>query len=225
MGLTLYAGPLSRLYAEREGASAHGAGAPGFTDGSRAALASFQRLIDGWMARIAEDLGDAGLWWRETPDAPVHVVVPGWPAFAALLLWAAYDETPGAPRPDWVTAESWAEDQVLFAAQARAEASTAPHLLLNERLWLPTGVPAVFEAPSPSGQQVVIGSVDGLLADLDAINQRTWRADEATARAWAGAHISPSGGPFEALARTGWAVTREVAAFAARERMPIVAEG
>ena len=76
----------------------------------------------------------------------------------------------------------------------------------------------MFKAPTPSGAQLVMGRVAGLVEELHTLNQRTLRfsSEQLTAAAQAG----PPGvdAPLEAMAPFGLAVLTATAEFAAHHQ-------
>lgn len=172
-----------------------------------------------WMNQEV-DLLDGVLDWPEERDVPYYTDKPTWQAWGALQLWAAYEEHRGLERPASMP-EAWVDDPAYQASQDEEFESRYPHLLFGVQVWLPVRMEGVFDAPDAYGDDFRYGSVPELLEELEELNARTWRADDAALRTWREAGPDRDGG-LEALARFGLAVTLPLARRAMEFGLPML---
>jgi len=197
LDLDLYVGTLTRYY---------GSDGQAPDDDTRLSVLMWR---DSLSLALEEHLEDP-LDWDESAAAPHFTAELGWQAYSALLLWAAYAEHPELPRPEAATAE-WEADPAYRASNAEGLASHYGQLLYGPELWLPCSFGFTFHAEDVCGDQVTIGSSVALLAELQALNAATLRAETATRAAWL--HAGPPQGEasLERWARYGLAVFLEQA--------------
>jgi hypothetical protein len=133
------------------------------------------------------------------------------------VLWAAYNEEPGAKRLE--TAEGWEKDAVYLASAANKH-SRYRHLIANTEIWLPFDFDAPIETAAIVGDRVVVGSSVRLLAELRELNSRTWNANNTQISQWRrdGAEY---GAPLETSARFGFSVFHELTNIAVTRRLPM----
>lgn len=210
MDLNLYVGTLSRYYGGPGSAPDHDARLSVLVWRDRLSLALQQHL---------DDLLD----WDESPTAPYFSTALGWEGYSALLLWAAYAEHPELPRPEAATAE-WEADPAFRASNAEGFASRYGHLLYGPELWLPCSFGFTFRVEDAAGEQVTIGSSVALLAELQALNVATLRADTPTRAAWLQAGPPQGEANLESWARYGLAVFLEQAARSVNYELPMKLE-
>lgn len=182
-----------------------------------------QRVL-AWRAWMNEevDLLEEPLDWPEERDIPYVTDKPTLEGFAALQLWAAYAEQPKLKRPS-VLPEDWAADPALAASNDDDYQSRYPQLLYAVDIWLPVPVGEVFDAIDIDEDDCRFGSVPALVAELEALNADTWRADDTTLELWRAAGLSP-GADLETLARFGFASFLRVARRAEELGLPMLVE-
>ena len=105
-----------------------------------------------------------------------------WPAYGALMLWAAYDEHPDLMPPS-IDYENWQSDP----AYRKVDPRTARYAQLYDpvSIWLPGPGKFAFVIPTLEEKDTVAGFTSALLAQLRELNDRTWkvelhRADDVT---------------------------------------------
>jgi len=126
----------------------------------------------------------------------------------------------GSAYPKTLPAD-WEKDAAL---NRRLRARTKPRYahLYGCEVWLPHEVKDTFEAPSPGGKRVRMGSVFDLLRNLETLNDRTFNGSAEDKRRWAADMPNGEDVGFEPKAKTGLAIMLELAAAAARERLPML---
>lgn len=212
MGLDVYVGSLTRYYA-RDWATitqqaGMAAGIPVFVvRGERPEVfrdpARVGPTVREWMTRLSGDLGEqlpAPLDWNETAQAPYFTDKPDSDCYAALLIWAALSE-----RQDAGQAGRLFDDLAYRVTTEDAFKTRYPSLLWRTQIWLPIQTPLVFVAPGPGGETARFGSVHALKDELAALNERTWKADEAEIRRWRRASFAGPP-PLETGARFAFAI-------------------
>ncbi len=166
------------------GARVEGPGqGPQITDADRRRVA---KDIAKWRKRLDRHLkgriqGD--FEWDENPTGPYFTDKPGWEAYRALALWAAYDEHPNLPRPT-TSVEDWTTDPAWQASAAKGFLTQYEQLVNGSEIWLPNDFAFTFEVRELGGRKVTIGSSHALLRNLKRLNERTWRADASTLEQW-----------------------------------------
>ena len=230
VGLDLYAGPVSRYVAGDWKTIIQQAGE---ASGNRVVIVRrdpAERPVTAadvatWRAGLIASMGLAEEW-QENPGDDYYTDKPDWYGYGAVILLAAYDEQPqlaaGAEIRRFLGRSTVAaveparfHEAPAFKAAIQSPARF-PTLLLGAQWCLPlAGGPAVFTAPTPSGTQLVMGRVAGLVEELHTLNQRTLRLSSEQLRA--AAHAGPPGvdAPVEAMAPFGLAVLTATAEFAA----------
>jgi len=238
MGLDIYVGSLSRYYAhdwetviQRQGREQ---GIPvviqraNETEDAVTDPATIRELTLTWRFAMSAHLRQAGvieqdLEWSEDPQTPYFTDKPG-ECFAALQVLAAYEERGkplfGATFPKTLDPQ-WQQDSVW---KGRVKATLAPRYshLYGIEFWLPADFSKTFEAPSPAGKRVWMGSVFHLLRQLEMLNERTYMGAPAELAHWRLEMPVGTDANFEPRAKTGMAIMLELASAAARERLPIV---
>ena len=162
MALDVYVGSLTRYYAgdwesiadekgkrtpprPRTGSARAGAGRAVRASGKdseriRKAVLTWR---DGMKGALRKHLAEP-FDWAETTEAPWFTGRPGWDGFGSLVLWAAYAEQPGLPRPAALP-EEWDDDPALVRSNADGFRSRYSHLVRNVELWLPCAFDFTFE--------------------------------------------------------------------------------
>lgn len=174
------------------------------------------RAIERWRRRLEREL-ETSLIWNEDPDVTYFTDKPAWDCYGALVLWAAYDEFPNAPR--LATGEQWTDD-VAYQAARLNPALHYKHLMSDTELWLPADFAEPLSTKSVQGDTVTVGSSIRLLAELEELNRRTWAATAATIAQWR-TDGAGHGAPLEVSARFGFAVFYELANESVRRLLPM----
>jgi len=186
-------------------------------------------LILTWRSAMSHHLRQAGviqgeLDWSEDPLTLYFTDKPGTDCYGALHLLAAHEEEGkplfGSAYPSTLRAD-WEKDPAL---KGRLRARTKPRYahLYGCEIWLPHEIKDTFEAPSPGGKRVRMGSVFDLLRNLETLNERTFNGSGEERKRWAADMPSGADVGFEPKAKTGLAIRLELAAAAARERLPML---
>jgi hypothetical protein len=116
--------------------------------------------------------------WPESNNGVYFTDKPGWTAYAALQLWAAHEEHPEFEAPA-TGLESIATDPA-FELSSDEHAVTRYPNLLRSNFWLPGEYSFTSRGQAPTRNDVTFGFSTALVKELDELNARTWRADEAT---------------------------------------------
>jgi hypothetical protein len=180
-------------------------------------------LVDAWRSQLASQLRPravVALDWPEDFETPYVTDKPAWDCYAALLLWAAYDEHPDVGRLQ-VAPEDWTTDAAFRRSTDPGFTSRYAQLLNDTELWLPAEFGFTFTAPSALGKAIGIGSSPTLLAQLNELNRRTWAADESTLAGWRW-EGADHGAPLEISARLAFSVIHSLASAAVQHRLPML---
>lgn len=195
MGLDLYAGTLTRYYAQnwktavQQWAEQNGYQFQKLTpDGGPAAEekpdpALVRQDIEAWRDAVVngvmpENRRDA---WPEDNEKPYYTDKPDWDAYGALLLYGA-SRIFDAPLPPTVK-KGWQFDSHPLIQRARQEALNWS-LFSGAEWWLPLEGCFYFQCDTPAGNETVISTTDTLLEDLNRLNDFQWRADADTVLSW-----------------------------------------
>jgi hypothetical protein len=174
------------------------------------------RDVARWQAELSRRAGVA-VTWDDDPRREYFTDKPAWDCYGALLLWAAYEERGATKYPE--TAEKWDENPI-FASLAGKADSKYCQLLANTEIWVPAEIHLPIAASTLAGDTAVVGSVGDLADQLRALNEASWKADEATISQWR-QEGADYGAPLEQSARFGFAVFSQLAALAVQHRLPM----
>jgi hypothetical protein len=176
--------------------SAWGGGASRTRGGAAAAQPrSIAEDVASWRAylneRVAGEVSQP-LDWDESAAAPYFTDKPGWDGYACLLLLAAHDEHPELPRPTHAT-DDWSGDPA-WKLISRDDFATSRYThVVSPSIWLPCEFDRVFPADDIAGEEeVTIGSSVVLLAQLRALNERTYQGSMHALAEWLEAGPDPS---------------------------------
>ena len=239
MGLDVYVGPLARylvgdwLTIVQQAGAANGTEvqihrAPPQPDDAITDPAQVLQVVEQWRAVLTHAVG-AEATWPEGRDLPYFTDKPGWEGYGGLVLLAAYEERPDLrPRARGFLGLRGRRDStskysraVAYRA-ASAKPSRYPTLLAGAEWWLPiTAGPGVFLAAPPGGPQVLMGTVDQLVAELEDLAMRT-RLDDARLAESLEAGPPPSEYDVEEAGRFGLAVFLTLARQATANRQPLL---
>ena len=231
MGLDVYVGSLTRYYS---GAwetvvqqAARQAGMPvrlerqqplADTRDPEVIRAAVLRWRDAMSSALGKHL-NGPLDWDESESAPYFTDKPAWDCYSALLLWAAYEENPDLRCPEEAV-EDWAKDPAFQRSTAQSFRTRYPHLLHNTELWLPCAFPFTFVTQDAGGNKVGMGSSIALLAELRALNDRTWRSNSDLLQRWR-TQGTDHGAPLETGARFAFSIMLALAEHSVQHRIPM----
>jgi hypothetical protein len=188
----------------------------------RADPAEVSNAIARWQQALTQGLGSnlrEPISWRETSDAPYFTDRPGYPGYAALVLWAAYADKRDVAVPSALP-EDWYNDSVWKAA-CEKESGTPYRQVLQPEYWLPSEFAFCFKGPSPVNQPAWIGSSLALTRQLEALNAATFAASEADLDHYrTGEFDAPS--QLEHAARFTLAVFLDLARKSVEHRLPML---
>jgi hypothetical protein len=159
------------------------------------------------------------LAWVEDPAAPYFTDRPGHDAFAALILWAAYDEQPSLRVPTR-TPSDYGKDPAYVASNAEGFRSRYGQLLHEVEIWLPATFSFTFRGAHLGQGDVGLGSTHGLLEQLHELNDRTWRLKPGDLGAILQAGVE-RGAPLDAAARFGYSIVEKLAGVAVEVHLPM----
>lgn len=183
-----------------------------------------ERAVAQWQEMFVRAFGEAARW-RDTADVPYQTDKPNWDGYGAVLVLAACQEqphlTPGTTTE--VAGRSITNPPLLAAnfqdGQVFKIAATAPNLfpvLLKGAEWclpVPADTP-LFDAPTPNGTEVLMGSLAAFVDELRALNERTLRLSPADLKAVRAAGPPDPNGLWEDAAPFGLSILLELAEFA-----------
>lgn len=202
---SVFAGPLSRFYAQGGGDAARlRVGVEAWCADLRASVAQkvATQLVwdEGSASALSWDLGEAG--------------------WLALRLFAFYAERSDLEMPDTVPALLELDPDWRAASDGKFAKSLYGQLLAC-RMWLPGEFPVTMRAPLPDGESAEIGSLVVLMDQLRWLNQRTFQADQDQFAGWL---VLPAvaGGELINAARRGLAGLWAAVEAATRARVPVV---
>ena len=209
MGLDLYAGTLTRYYANnwksaaRQWAEANGLSFSRITpDGEiiaeeEVSADEVQCAVEEWRDQILAAVTAPGkkpyAAWQEDNEKPYYTDKPDWDAFGALLLVAACYFY-GEPIPETVS-KGWDFEEHPLIKRLSQEPENIWSLFCDTIMWLPLPDSFLFHAPRPTGDQATIATTAALRLELERLNELAWHADENTVRDW----IKSEGYPVEGV--------------------------
>jgi hypothetical protein len=247
VGLDIYVGPLTRYYSFDWETIVQQAGREQGMEVEILRPPGFQKpeprdVIEG-VATWRKALGDAvgvPMRWDESLSGAYETDKPDWDGYQAVRFLALHDEFPDLPTPtsiDTRTIDKEPLERRFGEVYARRNQSTvgrllgrkppeptAPPLYVNihtPELWLPVVLDGVINTTGPAGRDMTIGSVDGLVAELEQVNDSTVRMDQ-TALDAARTAGPPEDGEFDPLARFGLAVVLALARIAKERSQPMI---
>lgn len=208
MGLDLYAGTLTRYYAKnwktstQQWAEANGFGYQKIetNENNHEALSSkeIQNIVSHWrdsvLNAIAPSVGECQPW-EENNEAEYFTVKPDWPAYGALILYAAA-KVYGEPYPATVS-KGWNYEEEPLIQRARTDEQLGWSLFKGAEWWLPLEHPLMLVGETPVGDRIPMASSGALLLELLRINELGWKADEDTVLGWEKTEGYPADGTAE----------------------------
>lgn len=181
-----------------------------------------QKRIRDWRDRMTTELGEwlsAPLAWDET-ERQHAVATPGAKCWVALLLWAAYAEFSEEPPAVLGTLNDAESNPIFHRFGQLPTPSRFRQIVHNIDYWLPAPFDTVLKSTGPLGDPAYIGSSPTLLAQLEALNEETWKADRTTIQTWSEAG-EPTDGMLESQARYAFAELLLAAQYSCDNQMPM----
>lgn len=195
MGLDLYTGTLTRYYAHnwktenQQWAEAHNFGyrkvTPETEPEETMSVEEIRQAIETWRDNLLSAIRDHGTPvepWSEDNERPYYTSKPDWPAFEALLLYAACRSLE-EPLPEKFGKEAQFEDFEI-AQRAYDDPKLNWSLFTGAICWLPLEAGFVLNEEMPTGDKAVISTTWCLLKELEKINSFGWNADDETIDKW-----------------------------------------
>ncbi len=182
--------------------------------------AAARQEIENWRRSLNEALGarlQAPLDWPEDEDGTYFTDKPGWDAYRALKIWAAYEEHPEFEAPAMVP-EKWTSDPAYELSSAE-QAPTRYPTLLRSAFWLPGEHSFTAQGKTPNGVDVTFGFTAALLQELRELNARTWDAEDISG--WFAYGKKREDG-FESCAKFGLAVLYALGSVAKEDNLPMI---
>jgi len=197
--------------------------------------------VKNWCLGLTASLKEHGFGpvaWDEDDHMPYFTDRPNWDGYGGLLVWAAHAEHPELELPSQLP-ETWADDEA-YQRSIERELHSRYRSILAPQLWLPVEFPFVFEAPTLTADQDIIGSVFTLKQQLDELQDETGeklsaltslpkpQAESSKPSGFLAGVFSRKQPPAEEkpslseAAEFGLSVFRELAAKACEHRLPMV---
>ena len=174
-----------------------------------------------WREAINGGLGDAlaePLSWDETHDAPYFSDRPGYDGYGALVIWAAHAEAGGNPPEQYN--EEWFEDEAVVEVSTPKEGQKYRPIVCGN-LWLPSDFMFSFDFQGLTGQKVHICSNLALQQSLAALNETTFKMNEAQiAESLQGGYEENA--PLQQVASFGFAVMQDMCDKSVKHHLPIM---
>lgn len=198
MGLDIYAGSMTRYYAQnwktvtQQWAEQNGMQYSRITpnaDGSGEKgpdVAEIQQDMVFWMDNLlqamASSIGPADRTWVEDNVSPYYTDKPDWDAYGALLLYGACRKY-RLDVPQTVE-KGWDFNRHEILQHAFADENLNWSLYRGTAWWLPIEEMMIFQYQTPNGVDMAFGTTGALLEELRCINEMGWNAQEAEILGW-----------------------------------------
>lgn len=250
MGLDVYVGPLARYYAfewetiiqqagREQGMEVEIVRPPGFR---KPDPEDVLQAVTTWRKALGDAIG-VSMRWDESAFGDYETDKPDWDGYHAVRYLALHEEFPDLPTPARIDRQTMGalENEPLerrfgevYAQRnpsrlgrllgRRAPEPAAPprylHIQLPE-LWLPIPLDGVLQGSGPMGNHMTIGSIDGLVGELERVNEHTVRMGQAELDA-ARNGGPPEAGAFDPLARFGMSIFLTLARTAKDRSQPMI---
>ena len=118
-------------------------------------------------------------------------------------MWAAHLEESYLNKPEEMPDE-WREEPAYIACRASGLNISFRNILLESVFWLPVNFGLVIREKDPRSRTIKYGSSIALLNELNRLNARSWKADEAPINKWSWDGASENG-PLEKCAQYAFA--------------------
>ena len=195
MGLDIYAGTLTRYYAQNwKTVTQQWAEANGYNfhrvapeeneqpEDERMSPEEIQNVVENWRDQILAKLVRLGhepyVPWTEDNEKPYFTDKPDWDAFGAMLLVAAccsYKEPVPATIP-----KNWNFVEHSLIKRLSEDTEKVWSLFRETTWWIPLPDGFLFPGILPNGCETMIAATAGLRRELEALNDLAWQADEET---------------------------------------------
>lgn len=209
MGLDIYAGTLTRYYAnnwktvvqqwaEENGYQFKRVNEEGeeISDDGELSPEETQEEVQGWrddFLAVLEKIGQKTYTpWLEDNETPYFTDKPDWLAFGAMLLVAACHSY-GEPVPKTIL-HSWDFTEHPLIERLSQDEERKWSLFRNVTRWVPLPDCFMIAVPLPNGERATIGTVAGLRKELERLNAMAWQADEETIYSWCETEGYPADG-------------------------------
>lgn len=210
MGLDIYAGTLTRYYAQnwktavQQWAEENGYQFSKLTPSgqpireNRPDPSEVQQDMEAWRDAVTKAVSQEGCLqpsWAEDNEKPYYTDKPDWDAFGALLLYAAcraYQE----PVPPTVK-KGWSFHEHPTVLRFAGEIERKWSLFSDTELWLPIDDFLLLECQNPVGAEGIVSTTKCLRAELEKINEIGWCASEAEIIGWSDSEGYPTDGQVE----------------------------
>lgn len=252
MGLDIYAGTLTRYYAQnwktvtQQWAEANGISFSRVTpDGSadaddtpdaQAVLEDVAAWRDAILRAISPQEGPVYRAWEENNTAPYYTDKPDWDAFGALLLYGACNKY-ALEVPDTVP-KGWDFNKHPVLQRAHGDEAFNWTLYTGAQWWIPLEDKFSFRCGAPNGQEITVGTTGALLAELNRINELGWQAEEGEILSWQRTQGYPADGAIvdgkyqklaensqydtQSLAKFAFSILYQAARFSQANRVPVI---
>jgi len=250
VGLDVYVGPLIRYYSfewetilqqagRSQGLEVQIMRPPGFQKPDP------QDVVEGvatWRKALGDSIG-VPMRWDESLTGAYETDKLDWDGYHAVRYLALHEEFPDLPTPAGISRRDLGalDSEPLerqfgevyvprspsrvgrLLGRKPPEPATVPRYLniQTPEMWLPVAFDGVLRGESPAGNDVTIGSVAGLLMELERVNDHTVRLDQPAMDAAVQAG-PPEGGEFDPLSRFGLAVFLSLARTAHARSQPMI---
>lgn len=196
MGLDIYAGTLTRYYAQNwksmtqqwaeENGYTFSRITPGGEGENTASAEEIREAMENWRNQILQSITPQGkppyAPWPENNEAPYYTDKPDWDAYGALILFIAC-KSYGEPLPPTVKA-GWDFQNHPVVQRMASDPDKHWSLFAWATWWLPIEDGFWFEGPLPTDAPAVIATTGGLKAELEKANELGWQAAEETILSW-----------------------------------------
>ncbi len=142
-----------------------------------------RKIVNGWIDNLASVI-DPSLrkpLWDESAEDEYYTDKPDWGAYGALLMLQACSSL-NLPLPEYVDGR-WSAVNHPIVKEAKSK-NTHNSLLKDATFWIPVQKELIMETALPSGAKATISTVPLLKKELEELNQKLWKADEATILSW-----------------------------------------
>lgn len=215
--------------------------------GEAASPEETQEAVIAWQRALRDATGLSDLDWLESATLPYFTDKPDWDGYWAVVLLAAADQFPDIAAPDEIGRGSRLgdpsrhplmkrSDEVylgkrrgslvgrLFGHKPETPAPVEkryPHILMRPELWFPADFESPFFSNDVTGNRYWMGSSPRLLAELDALNAASYKADDATLAAWSRDGPSEEDLSIDRTARFALASLLQAARYSVEHRVPL----
>jgi hypothetical protein len=252
MGLDIYAGTLTRYYAQnwktvtQQWAEKNGIRFNSIRPNEDLAqdedipVEVIQKNMQHWSHMISNGLssssGKSYEAWDEKNEKDYFTDKPDWCAFGALLLYGAclkYNlPLPQQVKKDW----DYLKEPIITRALEDKELNWSLFSLVE--WWLPFDDCFSTRCPTPTGDEIAMGTTGTLLAELRRINELGWNVDDMTILSWSENEGYPTDAKMvdgayrkttsnneydvQSLAKFTFSIFYQAALFSEKNRVPIL---